>query len=41
MGNKETETKKTKTETLNRPPVGPMAHGRPGMLTGGEKAKGF
>lgn len=41
MGNKETETKKTKTETLNRPPVGPMAHGRPGMLTGGEKAKDF
>lgn len=41
MGNKETETKKTKSETLNRPPVGPMAHGRPGMLTGGEKAKDF
>lgn len=41
MGNKETETKKTKSETINRPPVGPMAHGRPGMLTGGEKAKDF
>lgn len=41
MGNKENEIKKPKSEPLAKPPVGPMAHGRPGMLKGGEKAKDF
>ena len=41
MGNKENEIKKQKSENVTRPAVGPMAHGRPGMLTGGEKAKDF
>jgi ATP-binding cassette subfamily B protein len=42
MGNKERDIKtENKAQGMNRPPVGPMAHGRPGMLTGGEKAKDF